>query len=740
MACSIFDDTRIDYILFGIPRSLQTIWHILSYFCALIPLHMRFVLRFGFFFFLYILIMMSYSCKESAGQNEEHAFTNDLIRETSPYLLQHAHNPVNWQAWNEDVLERAKETNKLILISIGYSSCHWCHVMEEETFEDLEVSKLMNENFINIKVDREERPDIDQVYQTAAQLQGQNGGWPLNAITLPNGKPLYLGTYHTKDQWMQVLANVNKQFTEDPQKAAQYADRLAAGIEATNVFEPSSEFEKLTKEALQSATVTWQQNWDVTLGGDKGQQKFPVPNSLDFLLDYALVNEDQATLDHVKNTLDQMANGGIYDHLGGGFFRYSTDPNWKVPHFEKMLYDNAQLVGLYAKAYAVFKESRYKEVVFETIDFLNREMKHSEGGYYAALDADSEGEEGKFYIWRAEELKNLLGAEFTLFSSYYAIEQGEAWENDHYILHKKRSDAAFLQEHEIGAEELLQYKNKWSAALMEVRNARVRPNTDDKVLTSWNALLISGLIEAHRAFNEERFLEQAIATYDFINEKSYSDSQLRHSYKVGSKRSEGFLEDYAFLTQAAIQLYKVSLDSSYLDFATILTKTTQEKFLDSNSGLFRFNDNEDLISNIVKTHDGDIPSPNSVIANNLFQLGHINYNVAYMKQSKTMLTTLLPYVTGYSSSYANWSHLLLKVVHPFYEIAVVGENAKSDINDLQTRFIPNTLIVGSLKESELPLFEDRFVDGETYIYVCQDRVCKLPVTTVTAALEQLENF
>lgn len=693
----------------------------------------------GYCFSIVLMVFLLLACKKTI-KTDAPDFTNDLIHETSPYLLQHAHNPVNWRAWNENVLEEAKNANKLILLSIGYSSCHWCHVMEEETFEDTEVAKLMNESFISIKVDREERPDIDQVYQTAAQLQGQNGGWPLNAITLPNGKPLYLGTYHTKEQWMQVLSNVNKQFSEDPQKAAEYADRLAAGIEETNVFTPSSEFEKLTKEALDLGIDNWKENWDLALGGDKGQQKFPVPNNLDFLLDYAVLTNNQEVLSHVENTLNRMANGGIYDHLGGGFFRYSTDPIWKVPHFEKMLYDNAQLIGLYSKAYKVFKEPLYKDVVFETIAFLNREMKNTGGGYYAALDADSEGEEGKFYIWKKVELQAVLGDDFTLFSGYYSIEKSNIWENESYILYKDGSDETFVKEHEISLEELALYKKKWNETLMKARNIRVRPNTDDKVLTSWNALLISGFVEAYTAFGSEEFLNQAIAVYDFIQDKSYDMGRLKHSYKAGSKRKEGFLEDYAFLTKAAVELYKVSLDVSYLDFANSLTEKTQERFLDTNSSLFRFNETENLISNLIKTHDGDIPSPNSVMANNLFQLGHISYNVSYAKQSKTMLTTLLPYVTAYSSSYANWSHLLLKVSHPFYEIAVVGEEAQLKIVDLQNNHIPNTLIVGSPQESELPLFEDRFVAGETYIYVCQDRVCKLPVTTVEAALGQLKNF
>lgn len=689
--------------------------------------------------FLCLVLLLS-ACKEESEQQTAHAFTNDLVRETSPYLLQHAHNPVNWKAWSPELFEEAQKENKLVVISIGYSSCHWCHVMEEETFEDIEVAKLMNENFISIKVDREERPDIDQVYQTAAVLTGKNGGWPLNAITLPNGKPVYLGTYLANPQWKELLTNINEWYVNDPAKANEVANQLAKGINETNVFVPSSDFEKLTTEVLESGVENWKKDWDLELGGNQGQEKFPTPNALDFLLDYAMVTNDQAALKHVKNTLDHMANGGIYDHLGGGFYRYSTDPQWKVPHFEKMLYDNAQLIGLYSKAYKVFKEPTYKDVVFETIAFLNREMKNTNGGYFAALDSESEGEEAKFYTWKEAELQAILGDDFTLFSKYYNIDKNHVWENDSYLLRKNGSDKTFITTHGINKEELVQNKKRWSETLMKTRNTRVRPNTDDKVLSSWNALLISGFVEAYTAFGAEDFLNQAIAIYDFIKDKNYDDGQLKHSYKEGSKRTEGFLEDYAFLSQAAIQLYKVSLDTSFLDFANVLTEKTQKGFLDASSGLYRFNDNENLISNIIKTHDGDIPSPNSVMANNLFELGHINYNVGYLKQSKTMLATLLPDVTEYSYSYANWSHLLLKVSHPFYEIVVVGDEAQNKLENLQNKHIPNTLIIGSTQENELPLFKDRFQEGETYIYVCQNSTCKLPVKTVDEAMQQLKNF
>ena len=688
---------------------------------------------------LLLLIILFSACKETSNQNQ-HRFTNDLVHETSPYLLQHAHNPVNWRAWNDDVISEAEKENKLILISIGYSSCHWCHVMERETFEDEAIAAVMNENFINIKVDREERPDIDQVYQTAAQLTGKNGGWPLNAITLPNGKPIYLGTYHTNEQWKQLLEKIYQWYLTNPDKANELADQLAEGINETSVFEPSSDFEKLTIPSLELAVENWKTNWDLELGGDKGLEKFPIPINLSFLLDYALITNKDEPLTHVKNTLDEMANGGIYDHLGGGFFRYSTDPKWKVPHFEKMLYDNAQLIELYSKAYKVFKEPRYKEIVFETVAFLNREMKNEEGGYYAALDAESEGKEGKFYIWQQPELESVLGSDFALFSNYYSIEASKAWEQGNFVLHKNSTDEVYVTNNAISKEEFLLKKQQWKEILMKKRAERIRPNTDDKVLTSWNALLISGLVEAYNAFGNQEFLDQAVAIHDFLKDKSYTNATLKHSHKKGSKSKQGFLEDYAFFSHAAIQLYKVSLDDSYLDFANALVQKTQEGFLDSKSGMYKFSDQENLISNLVKTQDGDIPSPNSVMAHSLFQLSHLNYNVDYLKQSKTMLTTILHDVQNYGASFGHWNHLLLKVAHPYYEIAVVGPNAPQMVEDLNKHHLANTLIVGSTKESELPLFEDRYFEDETYIFVCQDRVCKLPVTSVDEALNQLNSF
>lgn len=687
-----------------------------------------------------VLVSLVYSCKENRKEDAQHAFTNDLIHETSPYLLQHAHNPVDWRAWSPEIFEEAQKEDKLVLVSIGYSSCHWCHVMERETFEDEAVAQMMNENYISIKVDREERPDVDQVYQTAIQLLGQSGGWPLNAITLPNGKPLYLGTYLPKEQWSEVLLKIDALYRENPEQANSYADNLSQGIQETNLLEISAAFEKLTQESVATSISNWKPNWDLELGGNKGREKFMSFNALDFLLDYAVLTKDEETLKHVKNTLDKMANGGIYDHIGGGFFRYSTDPQWRVPHFEKMLYDNAQAIGLYANAYAIFREPSYKEIVAQTVTFLNREMKNPQGGYYATLDADSDGEEGKFYVWTIAELKSALANDFDLFGSYYNIQELNVWEDDKYILFTSGDEKDFLAEHGISPTDFKQLRSKWQAKLLKERQNRTRPNTDDKILTSWNALLIKGLTQAYGTFGEASYLTNAIAAYEFIKSKSYSNGELLHSYKEGSKQAASFLEDYAFLADASLELYSATSNIKYLDFSQELTELVTRDFEDKTTGMYTFTKQQELISKIIKTNDGDIPSANAVMAHNLLELGHIMYNTDYLDKSKTMLTTLLPRVNEYPDGYAHWNHLLAKTTYPYFEIAVVGKDAERLIKQLQEKHIPNVLIVGSTSDSEAPLFKDRYFEDETFIYVCQNSTCKLPVKTVAEALTQMENF
>ncbi len=700
----------------------------------------RFTRNFLFIFIISGLLVLCISCKDKAEKGEEHAFTNALVNESSPYLLQHAHNPVNWVPWGEEALERARKEEKLIIVSIGYSSCHWCHVMEEETFEDEEVAEIMNEHFISIKVDREERPDVDEVYMTAVQLMTGNGGWPLNVILLPNGKPLYGGTYHTKKQWMEVLNNVNTKYKEDKAGAENYADRVAKGVAEVNFIPKVGIKAPLPEGFFENALAPWKAQWDMQKGGDLGQQKFIVPVKLDFLLDYFRLENDLEADVFVKNTLDKIIQGGIYDHVGGGFFRYSTDPDWKVPHFEKMLYDNAQLLSLYSKAYVMYNEPAYKEVVEQTAAFLEREMKRDEGGYFAAMDADSEGVEGAFYTWQMPELKALLGQEFELFSDFYSISPAFAWEKDRYVLFKRKSDAEFSGEYNLSLSELTAKEEQWRYDLLQARNKRTVPRKDDKIITSWNALLINGYLDAYKAFGESSYLQRAKAVFETLKSNAFNNGRLLHSFKSGSKREEGFLEDYAFLGRASFGLYEVTLETGYLDFTSRLMETITSDFYDEASGLYEYNDNSALISKIIKVDDGVIPSPNSVVAETLVKLGHLKYDKAYLERADEMMKTLSPRVGEAIGNYALWANLMLSKTHGFYEVVTVGPKAQFLTNELHREFIPNALVVGSPVASDLALFKDRFFENETLIYVCTNNTCKRPVTSVTEALQQLQDF
>jgi len=630
-----------------------------------------------------ILLTILASCKnQSKKEVSEHKYTNALINETSPYLLQH--------------------------------------------------------NFVNIKVDREERPDVDQIYMTAVQLMKGNGGWPLNVITLPNGKPLYGGTYHTKEQWKKVLTEISRLYNEDPEKAAQYSDMVVEGIQEVNLIAPSDDFTQLNKEVIFNSIRNWKPLWDEVWGGDTREEKFMLPSNLDFLIDYGLLAKDEAALEHVERTLDKIALGGIYDHIGGGFFRYSTDSKWKVPHFEKMLYDNAQALSLYSKAYQVFKKPLYKEVILGTIEFLEREMKNPEGGYYAALDADSEGEEGKFYVWTVPELKSILANDFELFAAYYTIEEQAVWEKENYVLHRLMDDTQFLEEHPISKSALENLKIKWKTKLMKARAKRIRPRTDDKILTSWNALLMNGYLKAYNALGTGTLLDNSEDILQFVLTNSYQNEQLGHSYKKDSKHIDAFLEDYSLLANAALNLYSATLNTQHLTLAQELTRTAQQKFNDQSSGMYTYNEGDKLIAKLIKTDDGVIPSSNAIMAHNLFQLGHMLYNKDDLEKSKTMVSSMVGVSQETPYSYAKWNSLLLNMSYPFYEVAVVGENAESVIKNMGANHVPNILLVGSTTESNLPLFEGRFSEDGTFIYVCQDNTCKLPVKTVEEALHILD--
>ena len=692
------------------------------------------------------LLLLFFSCADSPNKKEKnekktYRYTNKLINETSPYLLDHAHNPVDWEPWSEEVFEEAKANDKLVIISIGYSSCHWCHVMEEETFENEEVAKVMNEKFINIKVDREERPDIDEVYMTAINLIKGNGGWPLNVIALPDGKPIYTGTYHTTNQWKEVLTKISKSYKEDPERAQEYANMVAEGIKQSNIISLEEEPQKLNRKILVENVNKWAKNWDLQWGGDKTQEKFMLPSSLSFLMDYALIEKDEKALQHLRNTLNKISNRGVYDHIGGGFFRYSTDTEWKVPHFEKMLYDNAQLLGLYSRAYRAFEDDEYKETALGIIKFLNSSMSNSSGGFYSAMDADSEGEEGKFYTWTSADLKNSLSSEYKDFSNYYSIVpiDKDAKRN---VIFKTRADQEFLKTKgkEMTLSELNAKKKQWKELLFEKRRERAMPAIDDKIIISWNALAISGYVEAYRAFEEKEYLEAAKSTFKFIKDKGIQDGRLIHSYKEGGRHVDAFLDDYAYLIRASIDLYSVTQDPEYLEFSRTMMEKTELNFNSENSVQYRYSMNEDLISPILKIDDGILPSPNSVMAENLFLMGHIYYNNEWVKKSESMVAGVQSAVAENPAAYAKWNHLYLKHAYSFLEIAITGKNASELYAGMMKNYYPNSIIAGTREESSIPIFEERFIPGETYIYVCENRSCKRPVTSAEEADELIREI
>jgi uncharacterized protein YyaL (SSP411 family) len=680
---------------------------------------------------IFISVILNRACSSQDNRSmEDHSFTNALINETSPYLLQHAHNPVNWYPWGEEALEKAAKEDKLIIISIGYSSCHWCHVMEHESFEDSVVAQLMNEHFICIKVDREERPDIDHIFMTAVHMMNQQGGWPLNCIALPDGKPVWGGTYFPKVQWMDALTQVNAYYAENPEKTRQHARDLAEGIKQNSIFQVETQLTSPDHEDIHQAVKKWSGQFDRKYGGQQGAPKFPIPTNLEFLLHYGYQYGNQKVLNHVELTLTSMARGGIYDQAGGGFARYSVDPIWKVPHFEKMLYDNAQLISLYSRAYQLFKKDIYRQVVEQSIGFIEREMRSREGAFYSALDADSEGEEGKYYIWSKEELELLLEGDFDLFSEYYNINKTGLWEDNRYILYRTSDPEPFAMERGLDLDWFLQKISHWNDLLLQVRSKRIPPGLDDKSLTSWNSMMISALCQAYHALGDTHYLELASTSALLIREKLWSEEKLLYrNYKEGRHSIPGFHIDYALYIEACLDLYSATLKQEWLDLAISLTGVTMEQFYDQGTGMFNYSgeNSEILISNNVETQDNVIPSSNSVMAHNLFVLGHILVNKEYIEHAETMMKQMKGRFEQYPSGYSNWGKLIITQLNPYYEVAIVGPSAKEVVETLSLDYLPHSLVVGSDNASTLPLFQNRFESDKTRIFVCQGNVCQLPV-------------
>lgn len=676
---------------------------------------------------------------------DKHKYTNSLIDETSPYLLQHAHNPVDWRAWNKETLELAKKENKLILISIGYSSCHWCHVMEHESFENDSVAAVMNKHFINIKVDREERPDVDQVYMNAVQLMTGSGGWPLNCIALPDGRPIWGGTYFPKENWINALEQLATMYQEKPEEMIGYAEKLTEGVQNSGLVTLNKEAIDFSVTDINASVEEWIQNMDLDLGGKKGAPKFPMPANYQFLLRYGFQAKNTKILDYVNTSLTNMAYGGIYDQIGGGFSRYSVDIKWHVPHFEKMLYDNGQLVSLYSDAYQATKNDLYKKTVYETLAFIERELTTNEGAFYSSLDADSVNEkgtleEGAFYVWKSLELQALLKDDYLLFADYYNINHYGYWEHENYVLIRNKTTKEIAEKHEISVNDLENKVLEWQQLLLNERDKKERPRLDDKSLTSWNALMLKGYINAYTVFNEPKFLETAIKNATFIYTKQLQDDgNLNHNYKNGKSTINGYLEDYSTVIDAYIALYEATLNELWLTTAKQLTDYTFDHFFDEEKHMFYFTSNEDsaLITRKMEIEDNVISSSNSIMAANLFKLSHYYSNNYYLKVSKQMLSNVKAQAQQYGSGYSNWLQLMCDFSGDYYEIAISGEDALDKLTEINQHYIPNKLIAGSTTKSTIPILEGRFNNDETYIYICVDGACKLPETTTNKAINQL---
>lgn len=672
----------------------------------------------------------------------EHPFTNELINETSPYLLQHAHNPVNWKGWNPKTLKEAKDSQKLILISIGYAACHWCHVMEHESFEDSLVAQIMNDNFVNIKVDREERPDVDQIYMGAVQLMSGRGGWPLNVVALPDGRPIWGGTYFKKEQWMSTLNQISKIYQESPEKFIEFADRLEQGIKSMNIVQLNTEPPEFEKVVVHTSVEKWSRLFDHQNGGLNRAPKFMMPNNYHFLLRYAHQNQDEKLMDFVNLTLTKMAFGGVYDHVGGGFSRYSVDSLWHIPHFEKMLYDNAQLVSLYSDAFLLTNNPLYTDVVRETLEFVEREMMTEAGAFYSSYDADSENEsaeleEGAYYVWQEKELKSVLKNDFELFADYYNINSFGLWEHNNYVLIRNEDNEVISKKYGISKKELETKKERWKHTLLNLRNSRSKPRLDDKILTSWNSLMLKAYVDAYRVFGNEHYMDIALKNAEFIITQQYrEDGGLYHNFKEGKSTINGYLEDYATTIEAFLALYEQTLNDKWLLTARDLTNYVFDHFLDDSNSMFFFTSDEDerLVARSIEYTDNVIPASNSIMAKNLFKLSHYFDNEHFSKTATTMLNNIKRELLEYGSGYSNWLELMLNHTNPFYEVAIVGYDVFSKLSELNSYYLPNKIIAGSLREHTLPLLKNRYVENKTLIYVCVDNTCKLPVSEIEDAL------
>jgi uncharacterized protein len=679
---------------------------------------------------------------------------NQLKYETSPYLLQHAHNPVDWYAWKPEAFERALTEQKPILVSIGYSTCHWCHVMERESFENEEVAAYMNEHFINIKVDREERPDVDAIYMEACQLLTGAGGWPLNCFLTPDARPFYAGTYfpprpaHNRPGWIQLLQHLANIWETKRDTATDQAARLLANIQRNDgIFIKAKSLERdltasMSQVDLKAMYAKMQSQFDHAEGGFGGAPKFPSTMALQWLLNWYYFSGNPEALHHALFSLEKMSRGGIYDQIGGGFARYATDREWLVPHFEKMLYDNALLVSVLSEAHKVQKpqihtlNNDHAAIIEQTLAYIAREMTSPEGGFYSAQDADSEGVEGKFFVWDKSEIEAVLGADARLFCAFYGVTEKGNWEEKN-ILWRPYTYEVFATDHQMSVLALQETLSLCAKKLLEVRSRRIWPGLDHKILLDWNALMTSAYAAAYTALGREEYRQSAIRNLDFLI-KNFGPSASstvpgQQHWKHSASQSFAFLDDYAYLIAALVDVYQITFDPQYLQIAGACTAYVFANFHDPSTGMFFFTDKAqtDILFRKKDLYDNATPSGNSTMVHNLQRLGILLDRPEWRDTASKMLSSLRETLEKYPLSFERWASALLNEVYPLQEIAIVGENAFEKARQVQQSFLPNKVIAASLEQDDTqPLLSDKPSAADALIYVCRDFACQRPVSTL----------
>jgi uncharacterized protein len=685
----------------------------------------------------------------------EHKHTNRLINETSPYLLQHAHNPVDWYPWGPEALEKSRAEDKPILLSVGYAACHWCHVMEHESFENEAIAQLMNDNFVCIKVDREERPDIDSIYMNAVQMMTGHGGWPMTMFLTPDLKPFYGGTYfppaprHGMPAFPQVLLAIADSYRNRRDDVMASATTITSELNKINRFVASSEM--LTHDILTQAFLGLSRNYDQTFGGFGSAPKFPPSMGLMFLLRYAKRTNSTEALQMVETTLKRMAAGGMYDHLGGGFARYSVDARWLVPHFEKMLYDNALLARTYLYAYQQTHDPEYRRIAEETFEYIIRDMTDRSGGFYSSEDADSEGEEGKFYVWSPGEVISILGEEEArLFCEFYDVTEGGNFEHGKSILNTPRSLEEFAGEKGLDIDSTWRRLKAAGTRLFHVREGRVRPGRDEKCLAAWNGLMLTAFAEAANILNRDDYRQVAIRNADFILNHLMHEGRLRRTYKDGQAKLNGYLEDYAYVIEGLLAVYEATFETRYFIAARELADTMIAQFWDAADGGFFFTseDHEELITRTKDYFDNAIPSGNSVAAQVFLKLHLLTMEGDYQKFAAMILRTMQQAMTRYPSAFGYLLGGLDFYLSEAKEIALIGDvdshEVRLFIEEIYSRYLPNKAVAGCEPNDQqaiaaIKLLADRpMVDGKATAYVCRNYTCLAPATTTQELAARLE--